>query len=559
VSSSTNDHSFNCLLIYNIPEIIKNIEKCLPRVPDTSYDPSCVCLPGTRATLLNTILEWTSSNATPDIKTVFWLTSEAGVGKSTVAHTIATQAAKRGQLAACFFLDRDYIDKRNPRLIVNTLAVRLAHFNSQIANGIHAALEKDLDLGYSTAISHQFQKLIVEPIIAAKTLVNPMLIVIDDLDALDSTDERKFLAREAFLDSLAQESQHLPGIVKILITSRTEHDIAETLSSCSSIYPISLSLQNLEAQRDIKMLANHLMSKVHTRYPRLSKSWPGDEKIQALVDHAAGLFIWITTACAFIRQREPEKRLILVLEGGSQGNAEATLDELYRKALLNHVDSQGGSNPEFYNSLRQIMGVIATLCNPLSPNALNSFLSLGIHSEDTIHSLQSFLQVTHVVQPVHPSFVEFLTNKTRCKDDRLFVDLSLYRQQLTKQCLTRMLDLSRDICHIGDSTKFNVEVDDLESRLQMYVPEDMQYACFFWAQHLVQSPPDGDLYNLVKKFCYKHLLHWVEALSLLKSLNKAFWSLELVNEWIKVSSNLFDCGPGHVEDYCSISNQRTKN
>jgi NACHT domain len=517
-----------------VSEILKHIQDCLPRVPDTSYDPLKCCLPGTRSSLLISIRDWLASATNIDAQSVFWITAEAGVGKSTLAHTIAVQATQNGQLGACFFLDRSYTDKQNPRLIINTLAFRLASFNLQIAYSIYAALEKDLDLGYSTAVSHQFYKLIVEPIIAVKDLASPIVIVIDDLDAINATDQRHLSAREGFLTAIAYGSQQLLGKAKILITSRPERDILETLSLGTSIYLHSLGVQTQETQRDIEMVAHHLMNQVSSRYLRLGKTWPGAQQIKLLVKRAKGLFIWITIAGTFIKQRDPEKRLALVLADSPRAYAEAPLDELYKNALIGHVESQGGSDMEFYNSFRQIMGLIASLKNPLSPSALDSFLSHEVHSEDMIDSLQSFLTVTHVVEPLHPSFVDFLTDKARCKDKRLFIDLSIHKRELAKQCLRSMHSLSRDICHIGDFSKVNTDIQDLEHRVRTYIPEHWQYACSFWAQHLIQVFPDSELYGLLQTFCYKHLLHWIELSSLLKVLHKAFWSLELVKEWCKV-------------------------
>jgi hypothetical protein len=56
---------------------------------------------------------------------------------------------------------------------------------------IYAALEKNPDLGHSTAVGNQFHKLIIEPLAAATGIIGPIVIVIDGLDALDSTDKGK--------------------------------------------------------------------------------------------------------------------------------------------------------------------------------------------------------------------------------------------------------------------------------------------------------------------------------------------------------------------------------
>jgi hypothetical protein len=508
------------------------MERVLPHIPDTSYHSDQACLSGTRSVLLNDILEWTlEESGNP----VFWLNAQAGAGKSTIAHTIAFQADKAGQLGACFFLHRDYADRRNPCLMITTLAFHLAHFNEQIARGIYAALEDNPDLGHSTAVHDLFHKLIVEPIAAATGLVGPILIVIDDLDALDTTARGRPSIREAFLNCLADASRSLPMSVKIFVTSRPEGDISQWLT-CPSISKTALDLQSPETHKDIGTLTRHLMGKAHKRYSRLGDSWPGEKTIQDLIVHASGLFIWITVACNFILQWDPEGRLKLVLAGNPQGNAEADLDELYRKSLLHHVDAQGGSSSEFYNTFHQILGILAVLQNPLSSKTMDSLLRLHVHSEDIINSLHSFLQIgeNSVVRPVHPSFLEFLSNKTRCQDDRLFVDKAHYHTQLAHCCLEHMQGLSRNICHLGDSSRFNGEIEDLEERVRVNIPEVLRYACNFWAEHLAHAAQSDKLYNLVSKFVFEHLLHWLEALSLLGSYDSAIHFLTKAREWSKV-------------------------
>jgi hypothetical protein len=233
------------------------------------------------------------------------------------------------------------------------------------------------------------------------------------------------------------------------------------------------------------------------------------------------------------------------LTGKSQGTAEADLDELYRKALLHHVDAQEGSDSEFYDTFRHILGVIAVLQNPLSSRTIDSLLNLDVPSEDLINSLKSFLQLGeyNVVRPVHPSFIEFLLNKDRCQDDRLFVDAPIYQKQLAACSLVHMHCLSRNICHLDDSSRFNDGIEDLEERLQANVPKDLRYACIFWAEHLSLTMPSNDLYTILRTFAYVHLLHWLEVLSFLRSYDSAFHSLTKATEWskVRIGENLISC------------------
>jgi hypothetical protein len=121
-----------CLIHYMMSAEMESVlAGNLPRVLDTSYDSAHICIAGTRSVLLKNIFEWSlNDSANP----VLWLNAQAGAGKSTIAHTIAFHADQAGQLGACFFLHQDYADRRNPSLVITTLAFHLAHWNGQIAD-----------------------------------------------------------------------------------------------------------------------------------------------------------------------------------------------------------------------------------------------------------------------------------------------------------------------------------------------------------------------------------------------------------------------------------------
>jgi hypothetical protein len=49
---------------------------------------------------------------------------------------------------------------------------------------------------------------------------------------------------------------------------------------------------------------------------------------------------------------------------------------------------------------------------------------------------------------------------------------------------------------------------------------DLQYACRYWVNHLKQSQQDIADRDTTHLFLQKHLLHWLEAMSLMRELSK---------------------------------------
>jgi hypothetical protein len=457
-------------------------------------------------------------------RSIYWLRAEAGAGKSTISHTVAHQAAELNQLGACFFLHRDYAKRRDPRLIINTLAFHLARFHPDVAAGVKAALDKNPDLGSIDSIPIKFDRLILDPIIAAKTLVEPILLVIDDLDSLDTKDEDARSRRRDFFDYISHHHQKFPPFLKVLMTSRPERDVIRSLKH---LEPHILQ----DSSDDIARLAKVLLDKVAKEFG-LQPPWPNSDILHALVQRSGDLFIWIKTACQFIAHRDPQRRLRLVLDGNLPQGAESQLDRLYRDAILNHAEKEGENDEEFYMIFRKIVGCIAYLRNPLTPEAIDSLLELSAEapSRHTIMLFESFLITTEggSVRPFHPSFIDFLTNKERCKSHLLFIGPE-HGQNLAKRCLELMLaSLKRNVCDLDDPLVRN------NTSTKEKIPKDLLYACQFWADHLQAAPFDEKIFRLVEDFFFTKIMFWVEVLSLAGLVGDAIPALSAACVWVKV-------------------------
>jgi hypothetical protein len=70
-------------------------------------------------------------------------------------------------------------------------------------------------------------------------------------------------------------------------------------------------------------------------------------------------------------------------------------------------------------------------------------------------------------------------------------------------------------------------------RIQRHVSLCLAYACTFWASHLVVALEDGaeldaGVEQLLERFASRHLLTWLEALSIIGRVNTAYPSLDMV-------------------------------
>jgi 2-phosphoglycerate kinase len=79
------------------------------------------CLPGTRMEILRTLEDWIMKEG-DDVPRVHLVSGVAGVGKSTVMHTIAQRAFDQRILAAFYCFDRALQAQRNPQVLFRQVA-----------------------------------------------------------------------------------------------------------------------------------------------------------------------------------------------------------------------------------------------------------------------------------------------------------------------------------------------------------------------------------------------------------------------------------------------------
>ncbi|KAG9026645.1 hypothetical protein FRB95_008646 [Tulasnella sp. JGI-2019a] len=140
--------------------------KALPRVKMATWsavDGRPGCLEGTRLAVLKTIQTW-YSDTTPKAPLFFDLDGLAGVGKTTITHTIADEAARNGYLGGSFFFTRGgEAELSNPALVFPTLAYQLASFSLSFTHHFGRAAGAAPGAAYED-LQNQLQKLIISPL-----------------------------------------------------------------------------------------------------------------------------------------------------------------------------------------------------------------------------------------------------------------------------------------------------------------------------------------------------------------------------------------------------------
>ncbi|KAJ2924251.1 hypothetical protein H1R20_g12830, partial [Candolleomyces eurysporus] len=140
-------------------------------IPGATYDSQDVvakimpCFEGTRSTLLANVGRWMSAAVDGHNTPLYILDGIAGIGKSTVAITVAQRAAdpKINCLGATFFFSRDHEDRKRSLGFVHTIAYQLACYHPSYGKAIAAAITSN-PAALDKVLTQQFNLLVAKPL-----------------------------------------------------------------------------------------------------------------------------------------------------------------------------------------------------------------------------------------------------------------------------------------------------------------------------------------------------------------------------------------------------------
>ncbi|KAF5696308.1 G-protein beta WD-40 repeat-containing protein [Fusarium mundagurra] len=489
------------------------------------------CLENTRVDVLHQIDEWAVDFGST---TLFWLNGMAGTGKSTIARTVAHRLAVSGRLGGSFFFKRGEADRDNPTKLFTTLAAGLHRWQPATSQNIEAEIDK------SPQIFHQFcgqqlQKLILDPISKAELATDQIIIMV--IDALDECDNN--VIANIITDILPMASSLRPVRLKFFLTSRPQLPIKIGFSTIKprSVYQ-DFILQDVSSdiiKHDIEAFLRVNIAAIRDRYntqeQKLPRDWPSKLDFDLLVSMAVPLFIVASTICRFLdngRFGNPKRLLNQLLNMESRGY-QSTLDRMYMAVLNQQFDENDrpDQRDRIVEEFRHIIGPIILLSTPLTIPSLANLLTQGKYPEfeqvieDRLKVLHSVLSTPSLseralspVRLLHLSFRDFLLDPFYQNQNPFWISKTVTHELLANKCLALMEKcLHEDICglklpDIGASRVAQAMID-------AYIPPELQYACCYWAHHLIQGVKDRRIIRITVKFLEEYLLFWLEAMSLL--------------------------------------------
>src|SRR5258708_9785932 len=186
-----------------------------------------------------------------------------------------------------------------------------------------------------------------------------------------------------------------------------------------------------------------------------------------------------------------------------------------------------------------VIGIGIQLCFEMPLEAIVRFLGDdGNVVEMALNRIQSIIPVptdpSRPIQIYHPSFPDFVTSRERCPDSRFCVDISIHERRLALRCLDILNNrLSEGVEILLRPTE---EADAVsKDTVLRTIPQEVQYACRFWAVHVAFSSMDNHDEELMERldlFSSTMLLRWVISMCILHAISGAIVAARSMQQWI---------------------------
>ncbi|KAJ7491537.1 hypothetical protein B0H11DRAFT_1718831, partial [Mycena galericulata] len=274
-------------------------------------------------------------------------------------------------IGGSFFCLRGDANRSNPKRILTTLALHLAHQDVTYNWALQAALDKGISSNANLEI--QVENQLEKPLCSADSGgLPPLVLVIDALDELDDEDTTKDL-----LQRLVSAIPRPP--IKLFITSRPERHIHPHFDTPADLRRV-LRLLDIEeniVKDDISLyLTNRLAGIRAESSPMLPPEWASHADIEALTDRAGKLFIYAFTAVKFIGENPRDRlRTLISIKVDTKGPLTKPLDDVYRRILSGVVDTDRRESDEIALTKR-ILAAVVTVGHPVSVASLGGLLGV---------------------------------------------------------------------------------------------------------------------------------------------------------------------------------------
>ncbi|KAL2821274.1 WD40 repeat-like protein [Aspergillus cavernicola] len=448
---------------------------------------------------------------------LLWIKGQPGKGKTMLLCGIIdelSQIAERDTNIAFFFCQASVETLNNSSAVLRGLISMLVKQQPSLMSYLS---EGSFD-GHNSwfALQNTLTNILNDPKLQSTYLV------IDGLD--ECIGDRQLLLELLVEHSSAHEN------IKWIVSSRNWLDIERDLNRAMQIK------LHLELNEDVLSKAVHsfIEYKVDKLANRSVESKEKTEIWKAVKDHlltnANGTFLWVALVCEYLAP------LYWWNVQTKLKDVPPDLDKIYERMISQIIHSD---NAEICKS---ILGVTTTVLRPITLDEMMVYINLPGDAvdalEDIVRLCGSFLSVQeNTVFLIHQSAKDFLVEKASSEIFPNGKEIAHYNLFSKSLHLLRE-NLRRDIYNLS-APGYPIE------QVKPPHPDPLlavRYACVYWVDHLSCSKIEDikkaiQEEGLVDWFLCQSYLHWLEAMSILKSIPGGIASMQKLEKLIQKLTN----------------------
>jgi hypothetical protein len=331
--------------------------------------------------------------------------------------------------------------------------------------------------------------------------------------------------------------------VKWIVSSRNWSQIEERMRRAEQKAKLSLELN---AESISKAVDVYIREKMH----RLANLKNYDEETRDAVqiylrDNANDTFLWVALVCQNLEKYQRWKVL------SKLGEFPPGLDALYKKMVHQVLSIDDAGDVDL---CQRILAIMTSVYRPITLFELGRLIDIPRNLLDDVNFLDeivalcgSFLTIRdNTIYFVHQSAKDHLISNEEAisaifPSGRGNVHLAIYSHSI--QAMDAILRKN-----IYGLSHFDNFINDGISVLNLDPLNPISYSCIHWADHLYEGtarewstvqhniPIDE---GVLDSFLRKHLLHWLESLSLLQHISEGVLSISKLVALFAVSSHFY--------------------
>ncbi|TGJ80861.1 hypothetical protein E0Z10_g7892 [Xylaria hypoxylon] len=320
--------------------------------------------------------------------------------------------------------------------------------------------------------------------------------------------------------------------IKVLVSSRNWPSIESGLSSATQKMLLQLEL-------NADSISTAVDRYIEYKAAELATSKDLDAETREAVQHhlkanSSNTFLWVALVCQKLGREDTDPWDILdMLHELPPG-----LDELYDRMARQFLTSKNAEK------CRQVLAVQALAYRPLSLTELLSLVESPEMFQRPTKWLRRVVELCGSFLTVRDDTIYFVHQSAK---DYIIIHMSdsIFRQGLLARHHTIFIQSIQALSRTLRENMYRLpspgsRIDSIEV-LNPDPLNRIRYACVYWADHLenakLMEQQDLEDGGLVHRFLESHLLHWLEALSLLESLGSGIGALVKLLSLLQESKN----------------------